>query len=455
MGLFHSLSMAAQSLQAQQYAMGVTGQNIANANTPGYTRRVVDFAEVPPKFGGGVTVQGVRSVRDGFIERRLLEQVPVGARERAIADALAVVETSLGAPGAALDAQLNVLFDAFAALADDPSSTIARRQVQIAGEALTSAFAEMADRLESARRDADGRIRATVDEINTLTVRLAELNEVIPGARVAGSAHGLEDEQQALLRQLSELVDVRVLDRGEGGVDVTLSNGQPLVIGESRFALGIAAGTNGYAEIHSNGQTIAPAISGGALGGHLWMRDTLIPGYQTALDQLAFDTAAQINARHTAGFDATGQPGGDFFTFSTPPAGVAGAAQAIAISAGIVADNGRIAAAAVQLPGDNGTARAIADLRTARVLDGNTATLNDAWASFVYQVGADARAAVSRRDTQAAMIREVDAIRDQVSGVSLDEEALNLLKFQRAYEANARFFTTVDSMLVTLLNLVK
>jgi flagellar hook-associated protein 1 FlgK len=455
MGLFHSLSMAAQSLQAQQYAMDVTGQNIANVNTPGYTRRVVDFAEVPAKFGGGVTVQGVRSVRDGFIERRLLEQVPVGAREGAVAEALALVETALGAPGAALDGQLTALFDAFAALADDPASPVGRRQVQIAAESLSSGFAEMTDRLETARRDADLRLRGTVDEINSITTRLAELNQAIPGARAAGSAHSLEDEQHALVRQLSGLVDLRVIERSEGGVDVTLANGQPLVIGESPIPLEIAQDASGYAVIQSGGQDVAQAVGGGALGGHLRVRDTLIPGYQAALDQLAFDTAAQVNALHSAGFDATGQPGGDFFTFSVPPSGVSGAARAIQVSAGIAADNGRIAAAAAPLPGDNGTARAIAGLRTARVLNGNTATLNDAWAGFVYQVGADARAAANARDTQAAMVREVDAIRDQVSGVSLDEEALNLLKFQRAYEANARFFTTVDSMLVTLLNLVK
>ena len=455
MGLFHSLSMAARSLQTQQYALDVTGQNIANVNTPGYTRRVVDFAEVPPGSGGGVTVQGVRSVRDAFIERRLLERVPVGAREAAVAEALALVETSLGAPGAALDAQLNALFDAFAALAEDPASTVGRRQVQIAGEALTSGFAEMADRLEAARRDADARIRGTIDDINSIAVRLAELNEAIPGARAAGSAHSLEDEQQALLRQLSGLVDVRVIVRSEGGVDVTLSNGQPIVVAETPFAFEIATGADGYAVLRLGGQDAAAAIGGGALGGQLHVRDTLVPGYQASLDQLAFDTAAQVNALHAAGFDATGQAGGDFFTFPGPLAGVTGAARSLGISPSITADNGRIAAAASALPGDNGTARAIAGLRTARVLNGGTATLNDGWADFVYRVGADARAAASARDTHATMVREADAIRDQVSGVSLDEEALNLLKFQRAYEANARFFTTVDSMLATLLDLVK
>src|SRR4030095_9795360 len=103
-------TMAARSLQTQQYAMDVTGQNIGNVNTPGYTRRVVDFAPVPPASGGGVEIEGVRAVRDSLLERRLLQQVPLGSRDTAVADALSVVETALGQPGASLDAQLDSFF---------------------------------------------------------------------------------------------------------------------------------------------------------------------------------------------------------------------------------------------------------------------------------------------------------------------------------------------------------
>src|ERR1044071_908365 len=99
MGLIDSLTMAARSLQSQQYAMDVTGHNIANVNTPGYARRTVDFVSVPPKFGGGVEVQGVRSIRDRLLERRLIQEAPVAAQQGAIADALGVVETALGTPG--------------------------------------------------------------------------------------------------------------------------------------------------------------------------------------------------------------------------------------------------------------------------------------------------------------------------------------------------------------------
>ena len=139
------------------------------------------------------------------------------------------------------------------------------------------------------------------------------------------------------------------------------------------------------------------------------------------------------------------------FTYSTPPVGTSGAAGAIQVNSAIVSDNSLIVAAGAPQAGDNGTARAIAALRDQRVLNGTT-TLSDGWGNLVYAIGGDAQGAVAARDTQQAITRQIDTLRDQVSGVSLDEEALNLLKFQRAYEANAKFFSAVDSMLDVLMN---
>jgi flagellar hook-associated protein 1 FlgK len=454
-GLIDSLHMAVRSLHAQQSAMNVTGQNIANVNTPGYTRRVVDFSPVPPTHGGGVEIENVRAVRDALLERRLLQQIPLGTRDAAIAETLAVLEAALGAPGASLDASLDGFFDALAGLAEEPMSDIARRQVQSAGTTLAVAFGEMADRFTIARRDADVRIRGAVDEIDTLAARIAEINRAMPQAQANGDGRTLEDEQAQLLRRLSELADVHVISRADGGVDVAIGNGRPLVLAENVYRLQVTTAAGGFASLSSQGVDVTGEVTGGVLGGLLHARDTVIPGYLASLDTLAFETAAQVNALHAAGFDLAGNPGGVFFSYSTPPAGTSGAAQAVRLDPAIAADTGAIAAAGVPLAGDNGTARALAALRDARVLNGGTATLHDGWAGLVYQVGRDSQAASSSRDTHAEIVRQVDALRDQVSGVSLDEEALNLLKFQRAYEANAKFFTAVDRMLTTLLNLVE
>ena len=452
-GLFDSLTMAARSLQAQQFAINVTGQNISNVNTPGYSRRVTDFADVPMPAGGGVDVQGVRSIRDMLLERRLLAQVPLGTYDAAVADALAVVETSLGRTGDTLDARLNEFFDAFSDLAESPTSAVARREVQVAAEALATSFNETASRLEANRTDADVRLRNSVDEINTIATRIAEINAVLPSATANQGGLTLRDEQSALLRRLSELANVGTIGREDGGVDVTVGNGRPLVVGANAYALDtVPTAPSGYAAVMAGDFDITSEVSGGTVGGLLFVRDSAIPGYLASLDTLASQTAASVNALHAGGYDLNGAGGGAFFSYALAPVGVAGAAAALRVDPAIVSDNSLIAAAGVALSGDNGTARTIAALRNERVLNGNTATLGDGWGNLVYSVGSDVRSASNARDTHETITREVDALRDQVSGVSLDEEALNLLKFQRAYEANAKFFTAIDSMLETLMN---
>jgi flagellar hook-associated protein 1 FlgK len=445
--------MSARSLQAQQFGLNVTGQNISNVNTPGYTRRVVDFADVPPSAGGGVEVQGVRAIRDSLLERRLLQQVPLGAYDAAVADALTVIEASLGATGAAIDGGLDRLFSSFAELAENPTSSSARQNVLAAADALATSFNEIATRLELSRRDADARLRGAVDEINTLTGRIAQINGAMPAATANGTGLTLRDEQAQLVRRLSELAHINVIARDDGGVDVTIGSGRPLVVAANSYQIGTSATAPfGYATLTAGDFNITSEVTGGTVGGLLHVRDTAVPGYQAALDALAAQTATSVNTLHAAGFDLDGNGGGAFFSYTTAITPPADAAKNLRLDPALSGDARRIAAASVAISGDNGTARALAALRNERVFAGGTATLNDGWGDLVSRIGSDAQAAAMARDTHDSITREVDALRDQVSGVSLDEEALNMLKFQRAYEANAKFFTVVDSLLDTLMN---
>jgi flagellar hook-associated protein 1 FlgK len=200
-----------------------------------------------------------------------------------------------------------------------------------------------------------------------------------------------------------------------------------------------------------NGTTITSEVTGGRLGGLLAARDTNIPDYQTRLDTLAYEVAQQVNTIHDGGFDQTGVAAGDFFAFSSVLSGSTGAAAALIVDTSLAADVRKIAAGSIAEPGDNQIARAIAELRSARVLDSNTATMTDSWSQLVYRVGRDTENAIGERDARGSLVTQVDALRDEVSGVSLDEEAMHLLKFQRAYEANARFFRVIDESIQTLL----
>ena len=457
--LFGSLALASRALDAQRTGLDIVGQNIANVNTAGYSRRVVDIATVAPANSAlsenGADVVSIRALRDRLLDRRLLVELPTAEREAAMAEALALVESSLGAGSGSVDKSLEAFFNAFANLAEEPSSAIARNEVQVQGQALAGAFSGVASRLEAARRDTDRQIGAVVDEINSLAARIAVHNRTLSTVP-AESGLTVRDEQAMLVRRLSELVGVQVIEHESGAVDISIAGGRALVVGEYVYAVDTApAPGTGYLQITTGGVDVTAQITAGRLGGLLNVRDEKIPAYLSRLDTVAWETAQQVNALHAAGFDLDGGAGGAFFTFPPSIVDADGAAAAMSLSAAIAGDPRLIAAAGINASGDNQIARDIAGLRHARVLEGGTSTLSDGWGELVYAVGSDTRFAKDERNSRDEVVRQIDALRDEVSGVSLDEEAMHMLKFQRAYEAIARFFSTVNQSLDTLLNLVR
>jgi flagellar hook-associated protein 1 FlgK len=454
-GLFTNLVTASRSLNAHRMGLEVTGENIANINTPGYTRRLLSLAEVPPaaydQAGRGVEVQDVRGARDRFIEARLRREQEGSADDAALVEVLTSVEAAIGAAGGALDARLTGFFDAFSAFANDVTSASARDQVVRQADELARAFNSLSGQLDAARREADGMIRTAVDELNGLAGQVAQLNAQI--AIGSPQAETLKDRRDVALARLAELAGTAVIEQSDGSVDVTLASGRALVVGGNAYTLGVVnTGPSGHAALALDGVTVTGDVRTGRIGGLISARDTVIPGYGASLDQLAHDLATEINTRHTAGFDANGAAAGALFT---PPAGVAGAASALTVSAAVIADSRLVAGSATGAAGDNGTARAIASLRTDRVLNGGTAAAHEVWGELVYRVGSDISSARSAADSHGQILLQLSRLRDQASGVSLDEEAANLMRYQRAYEANARYFTTIVDTLDTLMEMVR
>ena len=447
-GLFSSLSMAARSLEAQRAGLDIAGQNIANLNTPGYTRRRLSLAEVV-NGTGGVEVLGTRAVRDAVLDRRVRTAIPDASREGAILGSLSLVETTIGAPGQGIDGRLAAFFDSFSALSVDPTSSVARDGVVLQGRQLATAFNSTAAQLANSARLADGGVRDAVAQVNRLSHQIADLNDAIAASNGV-DLEALKDRQQQALEELSGLTPVSVLSRSDGGVDVTIPSGRALVIGGSDYAVTVTNGPGGNATLSLGGADITSDITSGTIGGLLHTRDTLIPGYQTRLDELAYGVAQRVNTVHQTGFDLNGNPGAVFFT---PPAAVAGAAAALSVSAPLQADSSLLAASQTGAPGDNQVARALAALRDEPVLGGTT-TFAEGWAALAYHVGSDADGARAEQSSRLDVLDQVQHLRDQVSGVSLDEEAASMMKFQRAYEANAKYFSAVDAMLQTLMNTV-
>lgn len=453
--LFGSLSAVSRSLAAQQTGLAVAGQNIANVNTPGYTRRTVELSASLPidpySAGNGVDIVGIRAERANLLEAQLRHELPAQGRGAAMADSLAQIETALGKPGASIDASLTQFYNAFSQLSQDPTSGVARQQVIVQGKSLASAFNDVAARLASAQRDADAQVKSGIDQINTLATQIASLNASMAGASASGN-EALRDKLGVALSSLSQLIDIGVVSRPDGGADVSIGNGRALVIGANTYQVGVTPMVgSGLANLTSAGTVITTEITGGRVGGLLQVRDTLLPGYTTRLDQLAYGVATSVNTAHRAGFDLNGTAGGDFFA---PPASATGAAAALAVSASIVANGNLIAAAATATPGDNQNARAISNLRQAALAGGTTNPV-DTWGALIYRVGTDAKAATNDQAGRNEIVKQLQTLRDQVSGVSLDEEAANLMKFQRAYEANARYFSAVDASLNVLMQMLR
>jgi len=445
-GLFGTLSMTARALEAQRAGLTVTGQNIANLNTEGYARRALQLAE---SVIGGVEVQGIRARRDLLIEARVRQELPAESREAALADSLSVVEAGLGRAGESIDGRLTAFFDSLSALASDPSSPVARDGVVQQGRLLARSFNDIAGRLSAAQRDADTRVRTGVTDVNALAARVARLNVAIASA--GDDAEALRDERELALQQLAELADVSVLHRDDGAVDVSIAGGRALVVGESSYQIEVTdTPPAGLASLSMGGVDVTTAITRGRIAGLLDARDTRIPSYMARLDELAYNVADRVNAVHQTGFDLNGAAGQAFFA---PLAGMAGAASAITLNGAIDADSSLVAASATGAPGDNQVARQLADLRGVRVIGGTT-TFADAWGQLVYTVGSDSAMASAEQQSRHEVVAQAQRLRDQTSGVSLDEESANMIKFQRAYEANARFFSTVNSVLDTLLNVV-
>jgi flagellar hook-associated protein 1 len=459
-GLLGMLSSTARALDAQRYGLDVVGQNIANVNTPGYARRVALLRELAvadrTRAGDGVEAAGVRTMRDRLIDRRLREELQAEGRHAAMADMLSIVEVALGRPGASIDKSLSDFFDAFSTLAESPLSSTARQQVVLRGESLASAFRDISQRFDAALRDADARVRATVGAVNDLAQRVAALNASLSRAAPAtGEGLHLRDEVNRTVTALSALIDVSTIERPDGGFDVTFGSGRPLVTGSHVHQMGTTdRAVTGVADITSGGIEVTRELTGGRLGGWLQVRDTNLPAYVASLDQLAYGVAQHVNAAHQAGFDLSGAAGLPFFT---PPGTVAGAARALALTPPLAAAGGEGLIAASTDPGSAGNnvnARALAALRDARLLAGGTATMHDAWAGMIYSVGRDTAAARDEQRSRGEVVQQVLTLQDSVSGVSLDEEASDMLRFQRAYEANARFFRAIDDALDTLMRMV-
>jgi flagellar hook-associated protein 1 FlgK len=267
-------------------------------------------------------------------------------------------------------------------------------------------------------------------------------------------ANDLRDRREQTLKDLSELINFTSIEEPGGQVRVTLGDGNILVgtpgnpaFGQLTTTVNAVTGFDDIAWDAAPGVPINGSISAGKMAGWLETRDTIAAGYITQLDALAADLITTLNAQHAAGFNLNGNTGVAFFTGTD--------ASDIGINPAVAADPAAIAAAGdlAGVPGGNGNALAIANIRSALTMNGGTATYDDYYNGMISNIGIKTAEAQFNHDFHQDALQQFENFRDSISGVSLDEEMINMVKFQQTYAASAKIITTVDEMLTTLMNM--
>lgn len=457
MGMSISLNTAVQALLAQQLAVDATSHNISNASTVGYSRQRVSFEAMPgtyvpdglPHPGLGVNVTDIARVRDIFVDFQLRGQLSSGAQYDSELQALTSIETVMGEPGSAgFRAALDQFFNAWRDLSNNPESGPARIAVLQAGQTLALNANRLGATLVQQRTEADHRVSTAVTEVNGLTAQIAKLNEQIVPLKLSGTSTGdLEDMRDLAIDRLAQLMNITYFQADDGAVEVS-TGGHPLVTRNISFPVeGVPnPGNSNYVDIRFAGDLIPLNLARGEIRANLDMRDSYIPARIAELDTLVTQVVADVNAVHSAGYGLDGVTGRAFFTGAT--------AATMAVAAAVAGNTSAVAASATAggVPGDSSNALALADLQYARVLAGGTQTYNDFYGSVVSGVGVTLREARSRGEAQSLVLEQLQGQREASSGVSIDEEMVSLVKYQRAYEAASRLVQVADEMLDTLIN---
>jgi flagellar hook-associated protein 1 FlgK len=448
--LTSSLSIAVQSLNAASGALQATNNNIANANTPGYTREIPILQEAAPttdgtlSVGGGVALEGYQSVRDELVTTQIQQETTAQSGANAQLASMQQIEPTFTTSTQDIGTDMSALFSSISNLSTDPTSSSSRTAVLTAGQNLATAFNTASNTLTSQQTGLNTQVTQDVSQINQLTQQIAALNPQIVAIKGTVQDGGtLEDQQNQLVLKLSALTSVSVT-QSSNGITLSTGNGTPLVVGSQSFALQTTTASNGMTDVLDQyGANITSSLTSGDLGGTIQTRDTTIPGLLTQLDTLANQFGTAFNAAQATGYDQNGNAGQNFFTI---PATVAGSAGSISMA---ITNTSQIAASSDGTSGSNGNLVNLSAVQTAALPSGQTPV--NAYANLVYQVGSLTSSANAESTATTSSLLQLNDQLNSVSGVSIDQESANLITYQTAYEAAARVVTTIQAMFTVTL----
>jgi flagellar hook-associated protein 1 FlgK len=463
---FHLISGA---LDADQAALSVVANNVANANTTGYTEEKPNWEENSPvsingvNYGTGVTETGATSVRDRVLIERLDQQQQLAAASTSRLSALNTIQAlfepdsgSASATAGDIGSDITSFFNSFSSLEANPTNNALRQQVLSTATTLAGDISNAADGLNSQQMALDQEAAGVIPQVNALTGAIAQLNAQIQSTSPDGDAGILEDQRQQDLSQLSQLIGINQISTENNGLSITTTSGQTLVSeGSSNLITsGMANGVTHFF-VGTTDITSQLASGGGSLGGYLTARDQDIPGVVASLDQMAHGITTAVNAQNNAGIDLNGtggagvNPANPALNIFNQPAAVAGSAAAMTVA---MTDPNQIAAAGpAGGAGDNSNALALAGLANSASVNGKSPT--DFYSNFVTMLGAAVAEVQTENTAQNASVTQLQNQNNSLSAVNLNDEAASMQQLERSYQAASQVFTILNTIMTSALNL--
>jgi flagellar hook-associated protein 1 FlgK len=471
--LFGTLNNTLDAIDAYQAALNVSQNNVSNASTPGYARQVANLEALPfdtsSGLTGGVQAGPTQSTQDEYVNQAVNSQFSQQGSFTAQSTALASIQGLFDVSGqTGVVGQLNNLFQSFSAWSEDPSTTANQQGVITAAQDLAQSFQSTAASLSQTTTQLDQQIGSAVQQINQIGSQIQSENAAIlqnPDP-AAGVNAGVDAQLHASIQSLSQLANVTVTYAPDGTATVLLGGQTPLVIGaqvnaiQTNFSNTTGAtypgGIPNAQILDANGNDITAQFSQGTLGGLLNVRNNVLPGLQGstqqvgALNQLAQQVADRVNSILTAATTPSGAAGSPLFAYdTTSPTDVA---STLALDPNITAG----ALAPADSTTSNGAALALANLgqSTAPADEINGQTILQFLSSTATQVGQQASDAQTGQNLAAQSLAQAQAIQTQISGVSLDAEAVNVMELQKGYQAAGKMVSVIDSLAQTLLDMM-
>jgi len=457
-GTFASFNTALSAIRHQRTVMDIASSNIANVDTPGYVRRRAEAASLggatevalwsrDTSAGHGVRTAGITRMSEPLLDARSRREHGRSAYLDTRLEVLKRVESGTGEPGKdGVAAAMSEFNKAWQDLENHPQvGGASREQILAVGQALADAIRAQATNVTSEQGDQRSRMLDLVTEVNATAKDLASVNQRIAQATSFGlDDNDLQDQRDVLALRLSELTGGVTSTRPDGGLDVTVG-GEPLVSGLSASQVTITGGIAADGSADGNpltfavgGNAVTPGSFGGEVGAVGELLTTSLPGLLGQLDAVAKTLADAVNAQHAAGYDADGVAGTPFFSYDA----TLGAASSLQVA---ITDPELVAASSVPAVGGNqqgSNAGKIGELTGAK----------DAYGRLINGLATEISSSTRLAQTQNLLTAQVDGSREALTGVNYDEETVNLVAAQRAYEAAARVMSTMDQVLDTLIN---